>query len=137
MVSTRAASQLPATQTSTAQPPVDHFSYADLTDVEELERQLAVSTAGTEQTVNTGAGQPSPLQPEDEPQNATPPTAQQIAHLLQGLQAPSPAPQTTINDAVLTTLTQTVTALTAHLATPGGFTMESQSKKPCPNGRQF
>jgi hypothetical protein len=39
-----------------------------------------------------------------------------LAYLLQGLQAPSPAlqlPQTTINDTVLTTLTQAVTALTA------------------------
>jgi Uma2 family endonuclease len=119
MVSTRAASQLPATEATTAQPPVDHFSDADLTDVEELERQLAASTAGTQQTVNTGTGQPSPLQPEVEPQTATPPTAQQLAHLLQGLQAPSPAPRTTIDDTVLTTLAQAVTALTAHLATPG------------------
>jgi hypothetical protein len=108
---------------------VDHFSDADLTDVEELERQLATSTgtageqtqainttAGTEKPVDTGAGQPSPLQPGNEPPNATLPTAQQIAYLLQGLQAPSPAlqlPQTTINDTVLTTLTQAVTALTA------------------------
>jgi hypothetical protein len=129
MVSTRAASQLPATEASTAQPPVDHFSDADLTDVEELERQLAASTTGTQQTINTGARQPSPDR-EDEPQTAAPPTAQQIAHLLQGLQAPSPAPRTTIDDTVLTTLAQAVTALTAHLATPGGLTTGARPGPP-------
>jgi hypothetical protein len=128
MVSTRTASQvLPQViQAPISQAPVDQFN-DDLTDIEELERQLVESTgtageqtqdvnttARTEQPVNTSAGQPSPPQPEIEPQNATLPLAQQIAHLLQGLQAPAPQPpQTSINDTVLTTLTQAVTALTA------------------------
>jgi hypothetical protein len=124
MVSTRAASQPQTAQAPISQPPVDKFNDADLTDVEGLERPLAASTGtastGTagEQTqpINTTAGtqQQLPLQPENEPQNATLPLAQQIAHLLQGLQAPAPQPpQTSINDTVLTTLTQAVTALTA------------------------
>ncbi|KAA8894954.1 hypothetical protein FN846DRAFT_894596 [Sphaerosporella brunnea] len=60
--------------------------------------------------------EPSP--PQNEPQNTTLPTAEQIALLLQGLQAPAQQPPT-LHDTVLSGLAQAVTALTAHLAEPG------------------
>jgi hypothetical protein len=137
MVSTRAAFQAPPAQAPTPKLPADQVSDADLTDVEELERQLAASTgtAGTEQTVNTGAGQPADPSPsQNEPQDAALPTAQQIAYLLQGRQAPTPQPPT-FNDTVLSSLAQAVTALTTHLATPGLTTGARPGALPTTSGK--
>jgi hypothetical protein len=125
MVCTRATPAPPANQTITAahdEAEVDYGDDADLTDVSELERQLA----GT--AFEPTSGQPAPQVPATEAPATQAPATQaphEPAPVPASASADVPAPASdnavvTVPMAFLTKMTDTMSALTAHLTTPQG-----------------